>query len=127
MSAETRARGSPSPRDSTILNSRSRRGSTGSVLIDSTAASGGASAGSRTRNSSTAARLALDLELHPALVVEHPTGQLELLGETEDEGTKPDPLDDADDPGVDPAAGARPWRGGHRYGPASSISSRSTW
>ena len=47
---------------------------------------------------------ALDLEQHPALVVQHEAAEPELGGEPEDVGAEADALDGALDPGADPAA-----------------------
>ena len=78
------------------------------------------------------AGLSLDLEHHPALVVEHPPPERELGGEPVDEGPEADALDGAGDvrPHAPPGE-RRPGGGsgglGHRSYPESSISSRSTW
>ena len=70
--------------------------------------------------------VALDLELHPALVVEHPPAQPELLREPEDVGPEADALDHARDPGAYPPSRVGSRRRRHQRAPVS-ISSRSTW
>ena len=61
----------------------------------STAASGGASRGRRSRNASTARGLALHLEQHAVLVVEHEARQPELARQPVHVGPEADALDDA--------------------------------
>ena len=74
-------------------------------------------------------RIALGLEQHPALVVQHPPRQAELGRHAVDEGPEPDPLHGALDarPHAPPGAGDGPQRlrAGAHY-PARSTSSRST-
>ena len=65
----------------------------------------------------------LDLRLDAALVVQHPAGKPELLGEPEREGAEADALHRARHPDPRPAQ-RRPHQS---PGAASSISSRSTW
>ena len=62
-------------------------------------------------------RWPLDLQHHPAAVVEHPAAEAELGGEPVHEGTKADPLDGAGDVGAQPPPGPGGRGGaGHRCG-----------
>ena len=111
-SGETRAAGAPRRSLSTMAKPLSPMAGSSSASTRSTVASGRRVGAQAHQQRVDRPRVALGLEQHPALVVQHPPGQAELGRHAVDEGPEPDPLHGALDarPHAPPGAGDGPQR-----------------